>query len=199
MKWIGLTGGLGSGKSTVARLLRTKGYPVIDADELAKDVVAAGTKGQREVVQEFGADVLLADGQLDRRALGRKVFGHPDRLLKLESIIHPLVQFEVETRRKAFASQGFRLAFYDVPLLFEKNIPGFDAVVVVAAPEPLRRSRVAMRDGLGEEEILRRLASQLPMDVKEAKADHVLRNDGDLAHLEAQVDDLVLKLKEDPA
>src|SRR5688572_16400245 len=85
MKWIGLTGGLASGKSTVARLLRTKGYPVIDADEIAKDVVAPGTKGLREVIAEFGADLLQPDGSLDRRELGRRVFGHSDRLTKLES------------------------------------------------------------------------------------------------------------------
>lgn len=195
MKWIGLTGGLASGKSTVARLLRTKGYPVIDADELAKDVVAAGTPGLAKVIQEFGNDLRLPDGSLDRRALGRKVFGDAGALARLEAIIHPLVQAETLARRKAFASRGFRLAFYDVPLLFEKNLEGFDAVVVVSAPEHVRRARAGARDGLSLDEIDRRLASQLPMDHKIARADHVVTNDADFASLEAQVDALLEKLK----
>lgn len=194
MKWIGLTGGLASGKSTVARLLRAKGYPVIDADEIAKNVVAPGTKGLAEVLAEFGKDLRLPDGSLDRNALGQRVFGLPDRLLKLESIIHPLVQAEASARRKAFASQGFRLAFYDVPLLFEKNLTGFDAVVVVSAPEDLRRVRVASRDGLSAADITKRLAAQTPLAEKEARADIVLKNDGDLASLEAQVDDMLIRL-----
>lgn len=195
MKWIGLTGGLASGKSTVARMLRTKGYPVVDADELAKDVVASGTPGLAKVIQEFGSDLLLPDGSLDRRALGRKVFGNSEALARLESIVHPLVQAETTARRKAFASQGFRLAFYDVPLLFEKQLTGFDSVVVVSAPEALRRDRMVSRDKLSLDEIDRRLASQLPMDHKVARADHVLTNDGDLASLEAQVDRLLEALR----
>lgn len=190
MKWIGLTGGLASGKSTVARLLRTKGYPVIDADELAKAVVAPGTEGLREVLAAFGSDLLQTDGALDRRELGRRVFGKPEELRRLEAIIHPRVQAETSARRRAFATQGFRIAFYDVPLLFEKNITGFDAVVVVTAGEQLRKTRLKSRDGLDDEEIARRLASQIPLPEKEAKADYVLHNDGDLASLEKQVDDL---------
>lgn len=191
MKWIGLTGGLASGKSTVARLLRSRGYPVIDADELAKDVVGPGTPGLRQVIQEFGADVQGPDGSLDRRALGRKVFGFPEKLLRLETIIHPLVQAEVNARRKAFASQGFRLAFYDVPLLFEKKLTGFDAVVVVTATEEVRRQRIKLRDNLTDEEIERRLASQIPMGEKERQATHILENHGDVKELENQVDRLL--------
>lgn len=198
MKWIGLTGGLASGKSTVARLLRTKGYPVIDADELAKSAVAPGSPGLQSVLREFGSDLLRPDGSLDRRELGRRVFGKPDQLAKLEALIHPAVQAETAARRKAFASQGFRLAFYDVPLLYEKNLTGFDAVVVVTAPLDVQKARLRARDGLADEEIVKRLASQLSMAEKEARADHVLRNDGDLAFLERQVDDLTKVLTGDP-
>lgn len=198
MKWIGLTGGLASGKSTVARMLRTKGYPVIDADELAKAAVAPGSPGLKSVLREFGSDLLRPDGSLDRRELGRRVFGKPDQLAKLESLIHPAVQAETAARRKAFASQGFRLAFYDVPLLYEKNLTGFDAVVVVTAPLDVQKARLRARDGLADEEIVKRLASQLSMAEKEARADHVLRNDGDLAFLERQVDDLTKVLTGDP-
>lgn len=191
MKWIGLTGGLGSGKTTVARMLRTKGYPVVDADEIARAAVAPGTEGLREVLAHFGGDLRRSDGTLDRRALGRRVFGEPEKLLKLESLLHPRVQAEVSARRKAFASQGFRVAFYDVPLLFEKNLEGFDAIVVVTAPEDVRQARVKARDNLSDAEIVQRLASQIPLSEKEARATFVLRNDGDLGHLEMQVDDLI--------
>lgn len=191
MKWIGLTGGLASGKSTVARLLRLRGYPVIDADELAKDVVAPGTPGLRQIFQEFGEDVRAEDGSLDRRALGRKVFGFPERLLRLESIIHPLVQAETNARRRAFATQGFRLAFYDVPLLFEKKLVGFDAILVVTATEEIRRARIKSRDNLSDEEIERRLASQIPMTEKEKGATYLIHNQGDLSSLEAQIDELL--------
>lgn len=198
MKWMGLTGGLASGKTTVAGLLRSKGYPVIDADEIARLVVRPGSPGLQAVLSTFGQELRLPDGTLDRRALGRKVFGQPQELLKLEAIVHPLVQDEVLNRRKAFARQGFRLAFYDVPLLFERGLSGFDGTVVVSTTEEKQRERLRDRDHLDEGEIANRLASQLPMAQKVLQADYVLRNDRDLAYLESQVDDLLSKLKETP-
>ncbi|MBX2987483.1 MAG: dephospho-CoA kinase [Bdellovibrionaceae bacterium] len=194
MKWIGLTGGLASGKSTVAGMLRTKGWPVIDADDIARRVVAPGTPGQTAVLREFGADLRGPDGELDRRELGRRVFGDGLKLSRLESLIHPLVQAEVASRRRLLSTQGFRMAFYDVPLLFEKKLEGFDAVVVVSATPDLQRSRMKSRNAWDDAEIDRRLASQLPLLEKESLAHFVLRNDGDLAHLERQVDELILKL-----
>lgn len=195
MKWIGLTGGLGSGKSTVTGFLRQRGYPVVDADEIARFVVEPGTPGLRSVAAEFGADLVRPDGSLDRALLASRVFGHPERLLKLESLLHPLVQQETTRRRGDLTKAGFQIAFYDVPLLYEKKIEGFDAVVVVVTTLPLQRQRLRQRNAnWSEDEIDRRLKSQLPMEQKEKLAHHVLRNDGDLAHLEKQVDELMKKL-----
>lgn len=194
MKWIGLTGGLASGKSTVARMLRERGYPVIDADEISRQVVARGTVGLSKILSQFGADLMLPSGELDRRGLGRKVFGDQTARLQLEAIIHPLVQNEVARLRTDYMKQGHRLAFYDVPLLFEKNIPGFDATIVVSAPADLQRTRMRGRDGLSEDEITARLASQLPMSEKEKKATHVLINSSTLENLEKALEDLLPKL-----
>jgi dephospho-CoA kinase len=195
MKWIGLTGGLASGKTTVANLLRTKGLPVIDADQIAKDVVALGTPGLSNVIKEFGDDLRRPDGSLDRQRLGEKVFGDPARLLQLENLLHPLVQAEVSRLRANYEKQGHALAFYDVPLLFEKNLTGFDAVVVVSSSEERQRARMKSRNGWSDDEIDRRLSSQIPLKEKVLKATHVIHNDAGLSELETGVDELLKKLR----
>lgn len=194
MKWVGLTGGLASGKSTVAGMLRTKGYPVIDADEIAKSVVAPGTQGQWSLRKVFGADIVKPDGELDRAKLASRVFTDAKLLAQLEGVIHPLVQAEVANRRHLFAQQGFRLCFYDVPLLFEKNLTGFDHVVVVTASEENQKLRAKARNNWEDEEIERRLKVQTPLSVKELKADLVIHNDGTMKELEEQVDAVIAKL-----
>ncbi|HRO67920.1 MAG TPA: dephospho-CoA kinase [Pseudobdellovibrionaceae bacterium] len=194
MKWIGLTGGLGSGKSTVAAFLRSKGWPVIDADQIAHQVLARGTPGLTKVLEEFGADLLLPSGELNRRELGMRVFGQPDRLLALEKIVHPLVQDEVQRQKQAFQQAGFQKAFYDVPLLFEKNIEGFDAVVVVTSDADVIRSRLKRRNAWADAEIETRIGAQIPLGEKEKRADHVIRNDEGLKELEESVDRLLERL-----
>lgn len=194
MKWIGLTGGLGSGKSTVASFLRVKGWPVIDADQIAHQVLAPGSAGLTKVLEHFGKDLLLPNGELDRRALGMRVFGHPERLLELERIVHPLVQDEVSRQRQALQQAGFQKAFYDVPLLFEKNLEGFDSVVVVTSSPTVIHGRLKSRNAWSDEEISKRIASQIPLTEKEKRADHVIRNDGGLGELEDAVDRLLARL-----
>lgn len=185
MKWIGLTGGIASGKSTVSHILKRAGYPVVDADELAKFVVAAGSPGLQQVLSHFGQDLISLDGSLDRKKLGRMVFGQPQKLLELEKILHPLIKKETALRKREFERQGQTVAFYDVPLLFEKKLEeNFDAIIVVAASEDLQKKRMKMRDQLSDEEIMNRLGSQIPLAEKVRKATWVLHNDGSLEDIE---------------
>jgi dephospho-CoA kinase len=188
MLWIGITGPMGSGKSTVATLLRQMGYEVLDADEVSRKVLSPGTFGETQVFQTFGQGLKNAQGVLDRRALGRLVFGHPDKLQKLEEIIHPLVRFEVKMQRQRLRDAGRTAGFYDVPLLFEKKMQNeFDHVLVVSAPRELRNTRVQSRSQLTIEEIEERNLRHLPVEFKEANASAVIRNSGSLDELRAEV------------
>lgn len=194
MKWIGLTGGLGTGKSTVAQIIRSEGVPVLDADELAKKAVMAGTPGLKSVIDQFGTEFLTAAGELDRKKMAKLVFSKPDTLLKLESIIHPLVQAEVLRVKLDEANKGTKMVFYDVPLLYEKNIKGFDAVVVVVAAPDIQMERLKKRNNWSEAEIVNRLKNQISLEKKAAQADHVIVNDGSLDELKTQVKALLKKI-----
>jgi len=196
VKWVGLTGGIATGKSTVAQLLREHGLPVVDADELARQVVTPGALGLRQVVDRFGTKVLSPDQTLNRQALGQIVFQDQKARNDLEAILHPLIQQRRASERRRLEDEGQDLAFYDVPLLFEKNLQDeFDFTVLVYAPLDLQGARLAERDGLSEHDIDLRIRSQLPIDEKRALADYVISNTGDLAHLKAQVDRLLEKLQ----
>lgn len=195
MQWIGITGPMGSGKSTVAAWLRTIGFEVLDADQEAKKVLAAGTPGALQVIQTFGQNLLSQSGDLDRRALGRTVFADPAKLLQLEAIVHPHVQQAVQNRRKQFALRGDSAAFYDVPLLFEKNLQNqFDAIMVVTADENIRRQRVKQRSHLSDLEILERNSRQLPAAVKESLASVVVHNNDSPAELQNEILSALKKL-----
>lgn len=199
MKWVGLTGGIATGKSTVARILRELGIPVVCADELARQVVKSGSEGFAAVVAEFGADILGPDGELDRRKLGAQVFADASLRARLESIVHPLVRAEQSRRREDLARSGASLAFYDVPLLFEKNLEEqFDATVVVLCDEGTQLSRLTSRDHLTIEEAKRRIAAQLPLAEKRRRADHVIDNNGSLEDLRAAVRELLVTLSRPP-
>ena len=192
----GLTGGIGSGKSTVASLLRERGVPVVDADELSREAVAPGSPGLAEVVQAFGPEVVAADGSLDRKRLGALVFSDELARKRLNSLTHPRVRQLSAERFARLAEQGVSLAGYDVPLLFEV---GLDAVlrptVVVVSSEANQLARIMARDGLSEAEARARIAAQLPLPEKRRRADHVLDNDGSIADLAVQVDELLHELR----
>ena len=195
MLWIGLTGGLGSGKSTAAKFLRELGQVVIDADEMARLALSPGSPAFAKVVTQFGTDVLDSNGQLDRQGLGRKVFADKRLLAALESIVHPEVKKLTAERRRALEAQGSRLAFYDVPLLFEKNMQGeFAKIVVVAADRETQIRRASQRSNLTRDEVIQRLANQKPMSEKIRAADYVLDNNGTEEELKAQAAALVKKL-----
>ena len=184
---VGLTGGIGSGKSEVARLLAARGAVVVDADALAREALEPGTPGLAAVVAEFGEDVLADDGSLDRARLGQLVFADKDRLAALEAIVHPYVG-----RRSAelIAAAGpDDVVVYDVPLLVEKHLEAvYDLVVVVDAPDDVRLHRLVDLRGMPERDARARMAAQASRDERLAAADVVVPNGGDLAELEAEVD-----------
>ena len=190
MLLVGLTGGIGSGKSTVARLLERRGATLIDADQLAREAIATGTPGFDRVVEAFGAEVLGPDGDVDRAALADRVFADPAQRAALESIVHP----EVSRRFGELVEEhrgSDRVVVYVTPLLVELGLaPAFDVVVVVTASPHLRVSRVASDRGLAPEDVRSRMASQATDEQRAQVADVLIDNDGGLRELERQVDRL---------
>jgi dephospho-CoA kinase len=188
---VGLTGGIGSGKSAVAARLGMNGAVVIDADKLAREVVEPGTDGLAEVVAAFGDGVLNHDGGLDRPALARVVFGDPDGRRRLEAIIHPRVR--ARTAEIAAAAPDDAVVVNDVPLLVEAGLAGgFTLVVVVLAASSTRIDRLVHARGLSEADARARIAAQATDEQRRAVADIVIENDGTLAELNAKVDALWL-------
>jgi dephospho-CoA kinase len=190
MKWIGLTGGIASGKSTVAALLRKMGIPVVDADELARAAVQKDSPGLAQVVRAFGRDVLTSEGNLDRKRLGQRVFGEPNDLKKLEDILHPIVRKLAEQEKSRLQEAGHKVAIYDVPLLFEKNMESlFNGVLVVSTTPEIQQARVIARDGLSSLEAKRRMSTQMDLSEKLARATWVIENSGSPEELEIKVKD----------
>ncbi|MGD9957255.1 MAG: dephospho-CoA kinase [Candidatus Nanopelagicales bacterium] len=190
---IGLTGGIGAGKSAVSTRFAAHGAVVVDADTIAREVVEPGTPGLAAIAAEFGTGVLAADGSLDRAALAAIVFADPERRAALEAIVHPLVAQRSGQLIAAAPPQA--VVVYDVPLLVELVARGqrttdeYDHVVVVEAPEDVRIERLVAR-GLPEWDAEARIASQATDEERRAVADHVIVNDGTLEELDAQVDAL---------
>jgi dephospho-CoA kinase len=183
---IGLTGGIGSGKSTVAALLAERGARVVDADRIAREVVEPGTPGLAAVVSEFGAEVLTAEGALDRPALAARVFGDPAARARLDAVVHPLVR--ARAAELVAAAPADAVVVQDVPLLVETGQAGtYDLVLVVQTDLETRVARLVQR-GLSAEDARARIASQATDEQRRAVADVVLRNDGDRDALAAQVD-----------
>lgn len=198
MLLVGLTGNIASGKSTVAQLLSERGATIIDADVLARRAVERGTAAFDAIVQRWGTSVLTADGQLDRAALRRTVFGNARELEALNDIVHPEVERLRQARITEARQRGDRIVVCDIPLLFEKKIvDAFDRIVLVDAPRPLRLERLVQDRGLRETEAMEMIAAQMPAELKRARADFVLDNVGTLTALEARVNDLWASLVQD--
>jgi dephospho-CoA kinase len=195
MRVIGLTGGIGCGKSTVARLLQARGIPVVSADQLARDVVAVGQPALAAIVRAFGTEYLRDDGTLDRAKLGALVFGDAGARKALEAITHPAIAREAARRIAALASEGHALVFYEIPLLFETARESmFHRTVTVAASTETQIARIVERDGLSRAEAQARIDAQMPVADKVARADHAIWNDGDLDALEREVEALLREL-----
>lgn len=188
---VGLTGGIGSGKSAVSALLAERGAVIIDADRIARAVVAAGTPGLRAVVAAFGPQVLRPDGELDREAVGRIVFADPEQLARLNAIVHPLVGERTAAETAAAEASGARIAVYDVPLLVENGLQDlYDAVVVVAAQPETQVARLTGQRGMAEADARSRIANQASREDRLAVADRVIDNSGSLDDLRHQVDEV---------
>jgi dephospho-CoA kinase len=184
---VGLTGGIATGKSTVADTLRRLGAEIIDADQLAREVVAPGEPALAEIVREFG-DVLQPDGTLDRKKLGAIVFGDTPRRKRLEAITHPAIRERFLARLRELEAVGFEgLVFFDAPVMIESgNYRNMDRLVVVLTDESTQRGRLMERDGMTAGEAARRMATQMPVADKAKLADHVIDNTGDRAATEAR-------------
>ncbi|QKT03033.1 dephospho-CoA kinase [Ectothiorhodospiraceae bacterium 2226] len=185
---IGLTGGIGSGKSAVAARFAQFGVPVLDADELAREVVQPGQPALHEIVQAFGAEVLQADGQLDRARLRRLVFGNPEQRRRLEAITHPRIRAAMRARLAQLVAPYCVVV---IPLLLETGQTDLvDRILVVDASPELQLQRAQARDGLPPQDIQAIIAAQVARPERLAAADDLITNDGTLADLQAQVDAL---------
>jgi dephospho-CoA kinase len=194
MKLYGLTGGIASGKSTVTQLLREQGLPVIDADLLAREVVAPGTPALAEIAARFPG-VVRADGTLDRKALGERVFQSADDRAALQAITHPRIRALAKQRTDALAATGAKVAIYDAPLLLENNLQvGMDGVIVVWVDEATQLQRLVARDGLTVEQARARIAAQLPLDEKKKQATWLIDNGGSMEATRDRVREIVALL-----
>lgn len=192
---VGLTGGIGAGKSEVSRLLVSYGAVLVDADKIAREVVEPGTPGLDAVVDAFGPGVLTADGRLDRPKLGSLVFSDSEKLATLNAIVHPLVRARSAELEGAAGEDA--IVVHDVPLLVESELTGlYEVVVVVDASSETRLDRLVRVRGMAESEARSRMAAQATRERRNAAADLVIDNDGPLEKLEPQVRDVWERLVE---
>jgi dephospho-CoA kinase len=190
MKLYGLTGGIASGKSTVAAMFRHLGTPVIDADQIAHEVVSPNTPLLGQIAARW-PEALRSDGALDRAWLGRRVFDRPEERQELETLIHPAIQREVARRVAVLEAQGVPWALYDAALIFEKGLDrNLAGVVLVSASPETQLRRLELRDGLTADEAMKRIQTQMPLDAKKAKADHVIENESSLQETQERVQEV---------
>jgi dephospho-CoA kinase len=193
---VGITGGIGAGKSAVASVYREAGYTVISADEIAREIVRPGSPALKEIRLLFGAQAIKLDGNLDRAFVRAKITADPELRLKLEAITHPRIQKRsLELAQAAFAD-GEEIVFYEAPLLFEaKSDHSMDKVICVHAPDEVRIERTMKRDGSAKEAAEKLLASQMPQDEKMRLSDFLVRNSGSLAEMQHNAMEVLKELK----
>jgi len=193
---VALTGGIASGKTTVARLFRQAGVPVVDADEVARQVVSPGGTAHQALRQAFGPEFFHPDGTLDRPQLSRYVFSRPEALECLNRLLHPCIAQAVRERLEELASRGEPLVIVEVPLLFELGLEGqYDGVIVVWVDPATQSRRLAARDRREDVEIDGILAAQMPLAAKRARAQFVIDNSGAPDLTAAQVENLLRELQ----
>lgn len=189
---IGLTGGIASGKSTVSQLIKEQGIRVVDADVIAKEAVAKGTLALQQIVQTFGEDVLLPNGELNRQQLGAIIFSDEEKRKQLNAIVHPEVRKEMLKQRDEGVAQQETFVVLDIPLLFESQLESLvDRIIVVYTTPELQLSRLMNRNDLSEEEALNRIHSQQSLEEKCKKADRVIENTQDLAFIRKQLQNIL--------
>lgn len=191
---VALSGGIGTGKSTVAALLRELGAVVIDADALVREVQSPGSLAIDEIAEVFGPSVIREGGELDREKLGALVFRDPEARARLEAIVHPRVRALMARRIQEAQASGVPLVVLDIPLLFETGRGGFETTILVYALEAQQIERQVARNGYSREEALRRVRAQMPIEDKRKLADHVIDNSGTLEETRRQVAELYARL-----
>lgn len=197
MSVYGLTGGIGVGKSTVANIFQESGIPVVLADGVGRQVAAKGSDGLAEIVSSFGADILDANGELDRRKLGTLIFNNPDRRRHLEGILHPRVRYLSQELFRNLEQVGNQIVIYESALLYEtQRHTEMRGVILVTASEEQRIARVRSRDGSDEEDVRKRIRAQMDEEEKLGLADHIVDNSGDLQALHSNVSSLISELRQ---
>lgn len=185
---IGLTGGIASGKSTVAKMIRELGIPVIDADQIARDVVKVGEEAYKQIVQTFGQEILQENGEIDRAKLGAIVFHNEQERKKLNAIVHPAVRRRMLAEKKAYVQKGAKTVVLDIPLLFESELTHLiDKIIVVYVDDDVQLDRLMKRNGFSKEEALARIRAQMPLREKVKKADAVIDNNGTIEETKQQL------------
>ena len=194
---IGLTGGIAAGKSMVSDILASLGAWILDADAISREVVEPGTEGLKAVAAEFGENVLMPDGTLDRRALGAEVFGNAQKLERLNGILHPMIKAEMLRRASEIEEKHPKdIVIFDVPLLIESGWQDVaDEVWLVSAPIDERIRRIAMRDGLDEKQAMERISAQMTDEQKAQYSDVIIDNGGSIQELEETVTKLYAERK----
>lgn len=197
MKIIGLTGGIGSGKSTVARSLQEHGFPIVDADLIAREIVEPGQPALAELTKEFGADILNADGSLDRGLLASRAFTNKDTTQRLNNITHPRINQRTQELFDEARENGAEAVIYDMPLLIDKGLhKDMDATIVVHAAEHVRLERLTTKRGLDVDDVRRRINAQIDDETRKQHADILLDNNGTEEDLTKQIAEAVDKIKQ---
>jgi len=191
---IGLTGSIGTGKSTVANKFKQLNIPVIDADLIAREVVEPGRDAYNEIVATFGEGILQSDKTLDRKQLGEIVFSDEQKRTQLNEIIHPAIREEMINQRDTYVSQNIRCVVLDIPLLYESKLGHFvEKVIVVKTDRSIQLERILKRDDISETEAIQRIESQIDVAQKAEWADAVIDNNGTIAETERQLEKILSK------
>lgn len=189
---IGLTGSIASGKSTVAKMIKSYGLPIVDADLVARKVVEPGTLTLKKIAEAFGPEIIARDGSMDRAKVGSIIFHNEELRKTLNSIIHPAIREEMLQQRDEFLSYGEKNIFMDIPLLFESKLEHFvEKIIVVSVNKEVQLQRLMERNGFTEEEANARIATQIPVKEKEQLADAVIHNNGTLEDTAIQLQNIL--------
>lgn len=191
-KVIGLTGGIGTGKSTVSELLAAHGFKIVDADVASREAVKKGSEGLQQVKQVFGEEAVDANGEMNRKYIGEIVFNDAEKRKELNQIVHPIVREIMENQKEKYLSEGYNVIM-DIPLLFENNLQDtVDETWLVYASESIQVERLMERNDLSQEEAKARVYSQISIDKKQRMADHVIDNRGTLLELKQNLEQLLM-------
>ncbi|MBS4208799.1 dephospho-CoA kinase [Bacillus sp. FJAT-50079] len=196
---IGLTGGIASGKSTIANMFKRRGFTVIDADVAARAVVEPGEEAYKQVVKAFGSEILLEDGAINRKKLGSIIFHDQEKRQQLNQIVHPAVREKMNDWKEAAIAEGKETIIYDIPLLFESNLTHLvSKIILVFVEQSVQLERLMVRNQLSKDDALARIASQWPLQDKKRLSDAIIDNNRSIEESEIQLDQLIEKWELNP-